>query len=131
MIHHELKALLFLTFQYVFQNGNRDSVWDYIVEWYPGGTTRQKSAIVVTSEPRSIGTDFDIEVWTNSEVASDIVTSQHPLAVFAKITKGSSAVMEAKVEVKVVVSTTNGTVDSQVFRLLDNGNGGNYTFYTV
>ena len=87
------------------------------MEWYGGSSHRQRSAVVITSEPSSPSDDkrdypvshrrgIEIEVclytwicllllvyilnvkfkvWTNSEVASDIITAQHPLAIFAKV----------------------------------------------
>ena len=70
-----------------------------------------------------------MSVWTNSEVSSDIVTSQHPLAVYAKVTRGpSNPVLGARVEVEVAVTTDNGTADVQTLRLFDSGNGGKIDF---
>ena len=81
------------------------------MEWYSGSSHRQRSAIVITSEPSPADRDFpsrgiEIEVWTNSEVASDIITAQHPLAVFAKVSMRNgrntpSPVLEAMVTVEV------------------------------
>ena len=81
--------------------------------------------MVITSKPRVRTQDFHVEVWSNSHSASDIVTSQHPLALFARITKGSSPVLDARVSIEVYVSTPNGTSDLQTLGLFDNGNGGN------
>ncbi len=64
-------------------------------------------------------------MWTNSAAPSDIVTDHQPLALFARVTIGGAPVVDAKVEARVLVTAgPNGTVDSQLIRLLDNGNGG-------
>ena len=79
----------------LFQSDLLGTEWRYSVEWYGGSSHRQRSAVVITSEPSSPSADkrdypshrrgIEIEVWTNSEVASDIITAQHPLAIFAKV----------------------------------------------
>ena len=69
--------------------------------------------------------DFRISVWTNSEVSSDIVTAQHPLALYAQVSRGTAnPVVGARVELEVTVTTGNGTENVQTVRLFDNGNGG-------
>lgn len=113
--------------------------WKYVIEWYPGGSHRQRSAIVITSElsggegSNGGGGAINIEIWTNSEVASDIVTSAHPLAVFAKVSKrDSSPVLEARVRIEIIVSLTNGTrTEVHKMTLVDNGNGGRYNFFFI
>ena len=87
--------------------------------------------MVITSKPRVRTQDFHVEVWSNSHSASDIVTSQHPLALFARITKGSSPVLDARVSIEVYVSTPNGTSDLQTLGLFDNGNGGNKNAHLI
>ena len=95
----------------LFQSDLLGTDWHYSVEWYGGSSHRQRSAVVITSEPSPADRDFpsrgiEIEVWTNSEVASDIITAQHPLAVFAKVSMRNgrntpSPVLEAMVTVEV------------------------------
>lgn len=97
--------------------------WQYYVEWYPGGSSHQRSAVRLTSQPRYGEDDISVDIWTNSDSSSDLVTSQHPLAVYAKVIKGSSPVLNADVLLTIDVAMPNGTAGTMTLSLLDNGNG--------
>ncbi len=102
--------------------------WQYFIEWYPGGSPDQRSLVKLTSQPRYGEDDILLDVWTNSDSPSDLVTSQHPLAVYAQIIKGSSPVLKAEVKVEISVKMPNGTTNPIVVDLYDNGNGGKINF---
>ncbi len=102
--------------------------WQYFIEWYPGGSPDQRSLVKLTSQPRYGEDDILLDVWTNSDSPSDLVTSQHPLAVYAQIIKGSSPVLKADVKVEISVKMPNGTTNPIVVDLYDNGNGGKINF---
>ena len=102
--------------------------WQYQVEWYPEGDVTQENVIIVESKPRKLGSFGLIEVnmWTSSDFASDRVTDQYPLALYVKVTRGDSPVLEAHVEVDVLLDLGNGTEIKigQPLTLFDKGNGG-------
>jgi hypothetical protein len=97
-----------------------------LIEWYTGGAAGQRSLVKLTSQPRYGEDDITVVIWTNSDSPSDLVTSQHPLAIFAQIIKGSSPVLNADVTVTISVTKPNGTGNTLSLQLLDNGHGGMY-----
>ena len=113
---------------YILQPAHLGMTWQYQVEWYPGGDASLPNVILVESKPRNLGTSFglvSVEMWTNSDSASDFVTNQHPLAVFVRVMRGRSPVFDARVTVDVVVEVGNGTeITLPPMRLWDKGNGG-------
>ena len=98
--------------------------WQYFIEWYEGGRSRQKSAVRISSRPRYGDDDISIKIWTNSEGSSDLVSGQKPLAVYAQIIKGSSPVLRSDVTLEAVITMANGTEVVTATKLYDNGNGG-------
>ena len=102
------------------------TTWQYIIEWYPGGGSNQQSLVKLTSQPRYGEDDIVLHLWTNSHSqTSDIVTSQHPLAIYAQILKGTRNVLEAHLDVTVTVTKPDGTGNTINLRLKDDGSGGN------
>ena len=82
--------------------------------------------IVVESKPRDLGSFglIDIDMWTNTDSTSDIITAYDPLRVFVQVTRGSSPVLMAKVNVSVSVTRDDGVIEIlDDIELLDNGNG--------
>ena len=91
-----------LTVVLLFQEDHLDTTWQYTIRWHPGdggtgGSRTDRSAVVVTSKQRRRNKTsassavipitfggFEVDVWTSAET-SDIVTSSHPLAVFASV----------------------------------------------
>lgn len=104
------------------------SRWEYSIEWYPGGSNFQRSAVRLTSSPRYGEDDISIRIWTNSDTSSDIINldRHHPLAIYAQVIKGSNPVLDAHVVVQITVTNQNGSDDHMKIILLDNGNGGKY-----
>jgi hypothetical protein len=100
------------------------SQWQYFIEWYEGGRSRQKSAVRITSRPRYGDDDIAVDVWTNADGSADLVSGQKPLAVYALIIKGTSPVLRADVTLEISVSLANGTDFVTTTKLYDNGNGG-------
>lgn len=101
--------------------------WQYVVQWYNGGNMEQENVIRVESKPRNLGSFglIDVNVWTNSDASTDLVTTMNPLTVFVSVTRGSSPILNAKVKVFVKVSLSNGTIiNVEPFDLYDKGNGG-------
>ena len=99
--------------------------WQYIIEWYPGGSSNQQSLVKLTSQPRYGEDDIVLHLWTNSHSqTSDIVTSQQPLAIYAQVLKGTRNVLNAHVEVTVTVTKPDGTGNTINLRLKDDGSGG-------
>ena len=111
------------------------SKWDYTIEWYPGGSSFQRSAVRLTSLPRYGEDDLFIRIWTNSDTSSDIINldRHHPLAIYAQVIKGSDPVLDAHVIVQIAVTNQNGSEEQMEITLLDSGNGGinNYHNYTI
>ena len=108
----------------LFQPELLGSQWQYFIEWYEGGRSRQKSAVRISSRPRYGDDDITIKVWTSSEGSADLIRGQKPLAAFALITKGTSPVLRADVTLEMFVTLTNGTEIVTATKLYDNGNGG-------
>jgi hypothetical protein len=102
--------------------------WQYFIEWYEGGRSRQKSAVRISSRPRYGDDDISIKIWTNSEGSSDLVSGHKPLAVYAQIIKGSSPVLRSDVTLEAVITMANGTEVVTATKLYDNGNGGKTLF---
>jgi hypothetical protein len=59
--------------------------WQYFIEWYEGGRSRQKSAVRISSRPRYGDDDITVKIWTNVDGSSDLITGQKPLAVYAQV----------------------------------------------
>lgn len=100
--------------------------WEYEVQWYDGGDRQLENVITVESKARNLGSFglITVALWTNSESSSDIVTSQHPLAMFVQVSRGNSPVIMARVTVTVSVSLDDGSVvNLDPIDLYDNGNG--------
>ena len=101
--------------------------WQYQVDWFAGGVTPQTNVITVESKPRNLAAFglISVEMWTNSELASDLVTNQHPLLLFVRVMLGDSPVMDADVTVDIVVDdTVNGTqITLPPVQLFDRGGG--------
>ena len=70
---------------YFFQPELLGSQWQYFIEWYEGGRSRQKSAVRISSRPRYGDDDITVKIWTNTDGSSDLVTGQKPLAVYAQV----------------------------------------------
>ena len=98
--------------------------WQYYIEWYPGGSAEQKSLIKLTSQPRYGEDDIVVQIWSNSYSPSDIVSSQHPLAIYAQVIKGPSPVLNADVRLEVTVTKPDGSGDQFAMTLKDDGSGG-------
>ena len=103
------------------------SEWQYFIEWYPGGASgsyQRTSAVRLTSGPRPGQDDIEVEVWTDSEASSDLVTGLHPITVYAKVSKGGRPVQEAKATLVILVAGQSGLQEGVLtLDLLDNGNG--------
>ena len=115
-----------LTRNVAFQPELLGSQWQYFIEWYEGGRSRQKSAVRISSRPRYGDDDITVKIWTNSEGSADLVSGLKPLAVYAQVIKGSSPVLRSDVTLEMSVTLTNGTEIVTSTKLYDNGNGGNY-----
>lgn len=99
--------------------------WNYDIEWYPGGSSNQFSLVYMNSFPRFGEDDIFVNVWTNADSPSDIVTSQKPLAIYAQVIKGSSPVLRADVTVDIrVTQPDSGSGNHFSLRLKDDGSGG-------
>lgn len=98
--------------------------WQYVIEWYPGGGSDQRSLVKMTSQPRYGEDDIVVNIWSNSHSPSDIVTSQHPLAIYAQVIKGPSPVLNANVMVDVTLTMPDGLGSTFRMNLVDNGHGG-------
>ena len=80
----------------------------------------------LTSLPRYGEDDIRIHIWTNSDTSSDIIKSSQPLALYAKVIKGSSPVLDAEVIAHISVTMPNGSEEHMNLTLFDDGNGGKY-----
>ena len=112
-----------------FQPAHLGMTWQYVVQWYNGGNMEQENVIRVESKPRNLGSFglIDVDVWTNSDSSTDLVTNFNPLAVYVSVTRGLSPILMAKVKVFARVNLSNGTVIAvEPFELFDKGNGGQY-----
>ena len=109
-----------------FQPALLGTKWEYVIEWYPGGSSNQHSAVRLTSRPRYGEDDISIKLWTNSDTSSDIINldHHHPLAIYAQVLKKSNPVLDSHVVVKVTVTNQNGSEEHMRITLLDNGSGG-------
>jgi hypothetical protein len=121
--------------------------WTYKIAWHTahqGDSQKPKDVVVLVlvlkdtsvkdseaNETKTItAEDIVVRIWTNSDSSSDIVTSQHPLALYVSLlTRQSRApVLNAIVTVRVQVRTADRNVSAvepllPPLRLLDNGNG--------
>ena len=97
--------------------------WRYRIAWHPPPSSDQLLAgVIITNHRRP--DDIAIKFWTSSDSSSDIVTSQHPLVLYASVSRGQAPILNASVLVSVKVMTENSTVLSlPPFQLSDNGNG--------
>ena len=122
---YNFKSILISFF---FQTELLSTEWQYHIEWYPGGAARQRSAVIITSEPKAAQEDYNVRMWTNSQGSSDIVTAQHPLSLYVELTFGQSQkpVLNARVDVEVLVTGQNNKTASESIklRMVDNGSGG-------
>ena len=82
----------------------------------------------MTSQPRYGEDDIVIDIWSNSYSPSDIVSSQHPLAIYAQVIKGPSPVLNAHVMVTISVTKPDGTGSKFNLKLVDDGSGGIHFF---
>ena len=114
----------------IFQPALLGSEWEYAIEWYPGGSNFQRSAVRLTSYPRYGEDDIFIRLWTNSDTSSDIINldRHHPLAVYAQVIKGSDPVLDAHVVVEITVTNQNGSEENMKLVLLDDGRGGTFQY---
>ena len=82
----------------------------------------------LTSQPRYGEDDIVVAIWSNSHMITDIVKAQSPLAIYAKVIKGSSPVLMADVTVSITVTGTDagGLSNTLNLQLLDDGSGGTY-----
>ena len=112
------------TFYFTFQPEMLGTEWQYLIEWYPGGSSNQHSLVKMTSQPRFGEDDIVVHIWSNSHLSQDIVNSQKPLAIYAQVIKGPSPVLNADVTVTITVTKTNGNGNKFNLRLLDDGSGG-------
>ena len=79
----------------------------------------------LSSAPRFGEDDIVVHIWSNSHSPSDIVSSLHPLAIYAQIIKGSSPVLKADVTVTITVTKElDGSGNTLKLQLLDDGSGG-------
>lgn len=101
--------------------------WRYSIEWFPTSSRTRKSIVIVTSKPRTREESelVSVKVWTNRDQDDDTkITGDKPLAIFASVTMGGGAVIDADVTLEVEVENENGTIFAlSPFRLLDNGLG--------
>ena len=104
------------------------SQWEYTIEWYTGGSNFQRSAVRLISSPRYGEEDIRIQIWTNSDLSEDIIKGNQPVAVYAKIIKGTSLVLNADVTAHISVTTPSGSEREIDLKLLDTGNGGTIIF---
>ena len=100
--------------------------WQYLIEWYPGGSADQRSLVKMTSQPRYGEDDIVVHIWSNSHLSQDIVNSQKPLAIYAQVIKGPSPVLNADVTVTITVTKPDGAGNTFNLRLVDDGTGGMY-----
>jgi hypothetical protein len=101
--------------------------WQYVVQWYNGGNMEQENVIRVESKPRNLGSFglIGIDVWTNSDSTTDLVTNLNPLAIYVSVNRGPSPILMARVRAFVRVTLSNGTViPIEPVELYDRGNGG-------
>jgi hypothetical protein len=130
--------------------------WKYRIGWHSqllqgggggSGNRAPKDAVVfVTMNLKDGGGNKDVDItakddqivvrmWTNSDSSSDIVTAQHPLALFVSVTaRGgvvsvTGALVTVTVQVRMTMAAENASSAAAVLvttlpplRLLDNGN---------
>ena len=107
------------------------TTWEYEVRWYPGGDEARTNVVVVESKPRNLGAFglVDVSLWTSSDAegasGGDAVTAADPIALYVRVARGDSPVMEARVTVEVVVSFGDNATEiiSEPILLLDRGGG--------
>ena len=109
-----------------FQPEKLGTEWQYLIEWYPGGSSDQRSLVKMTSQPRFGEDDIVVHIWSNSHLSQDIVNSQKPLAIYAQVIKGPSPVLNADVTVTITVTKPDGNGNTFNLRLVDDGSGGMY-----
>ena len=105
----------------IFQPEKLGTEWQYLIEWYPGGSADQRSLVKMTSQPRYGEDDIVVHIWSNSHLSQDIVNSQKPLAIYAQVIKGPSPVLNA--DVTVTATKHDGTGNTFNLRLVDDGTG--------
>ena len=119
------RTLIDLNIFVALQPEKLGTLWQYMIEWYPGGSSNQQSLVKLTSQPRYGEDSISLHIWTNSHSqTSDIVTSQHPLAIYARVLKGTRNVLHASVKVTVTVTKPDGTGNTINLKLKDDGSGG-------
>ena len=111
-----------------FQPEKLGTEWQYLIEWYPGGSSDQRSLVKMTSQPRFGEDDIVVHIWSNSHLSQDIVNSQKPLAIYAQVIKGPSPVLNADVTVTITVTKPDGNGNTFNLRLVDDGSGGMYRY---
>merc|ERR1719232_625794 len=104
--------------------GNAQKVgrqWRYSIKWSQNGAGVTKNIVSVTSKPRSRdnGAVVNVHVWT-----SHVSRHVSPVKVFAKVSIGSSPVLNATVYLDVEVENSNGTIFVLLPSLMvDDGHG--------
>ena len=111
-------------FLIIFQPEKLGTEWQYLIEWYPGGSADQRSLVKMTSQPRYGEDDIVVHIWSNSHLSQDIVNSQKPLAIYAQVIKGPSPVLNADVTVTDARRKPNGGSTRWTPRHLKDGTGG-------
>ena len=98
--------------------------WRYRIAWHTPPTAEALEAAVIITNLRHRHEDIAVRFWTSSDSASDIVTAQHPLVLYASVTRGLAPILNASVLVSIQVMTENSTLLSlPPLSLADNGNG--------
>ena len=99
-------------------------VWKYTVRWHVPEVPRE-AVVMVTSRPVSeeIRGDFDVSMWTSAMSNHVNVTHEHPLIIYASVTKDGAPVIDASVHVSVEIITATQKFNIAPFELKDTGNG--------
>ena len=103
--------------------------WQYTIEWHDtsshGINSHRKSIVVVTSKPRSQSEKqlIQIKTWTSKP---EMAENPAEIVLFARVMRGDSPVIGAKVMASVSLESTNNAsvVTLSPVRLHDNGYGG-------
>jgi len=119
-------------------DAKRGTRWQYTIEWYDINEKRQ-NVVTVRSKPSDVGEAglLVVETWTNHDADTEL-SSDNLLAIFVKVSRGNSPVLNARVTVKVsvdpsdpldqfirpaAVATNAGPIQLDQLLLIDNGYG--------